>query len=387
MIVQALILLTAVSWIYWLVAWWCTRSFWREPRPASDFTPPVSTLKPVHGIDAGAYENFASFVNQNYPEFEILVGMLDAQDPVHEIVERVKNDFPAVPVRIVHADPVGSNNKVSILTLLEREARHDLLVISDSDMRVTPDYLREVVAPLQDETVGLVSCLYRAEDLRTLTARLEALYLGTTYMPSVLVGHRYVRLPFALGATMVLRRADLAKIGGFAAIADYLADDYQLGKRVGGLGRQIRFSQYTPRDILGFTTFGEQWNREVRWAKCARVSRPLEYTWYFLTFSTPLALLTALAMGLSRWGWGLVVATILFRWLIGWSVTRYAGDRAAGRWLFLLPLRDFLTALVWLGALLGEHVVWGGRRFRLTRDGALIPVPDGGLQDLLHPES
>lgn len=382
MVTSVLLLLTAASLIYWLVAWWCTRGFWREPLPAPNFTPPVSILKPVHGIDHGAYENFASFANQDYPAFEVLVGMLDADDPVHEIIERVRRDFAEVPIRIIHAQPVGSNNKVSILAALAEEAQHEILVISDSDMRVTPDYLRHVVAPLKDEVVGLVSCLYRAEDLRTLTARLEALYLATTYMPSVLVGHRYVKLPFALGATIVVRRADLARIGGFVAIADYLADDYQLGKRIGELGRQIRFARYMPRDILGATTFGEQWDREVRWAKCARASRRWEYSWYFITFSTPLASLTALAMGFSTWGWALVIGTVLFRWWVGWSVTRLAGDEAARRWLFLLPVRDFLTALVWIAALVGRQVVWDGQRFWLTRDGRLCPVTNGAWHNL-----
>jgi len=338
----------------------------------------VSILSPLHGIDAGAYENFASFADQNYPVFEVLVGMLDSEDPVHEIIERVKRDFSEIPIRIIHAEPVGSNNKVSILASLAEEARHDFLLIGDSDMRVTPDYLRQVVAPLEDESVGLVTCMYRAEDLRTLTARLEALYLATTYMPSVLVGHRYFKLPFALGATMVLRRADLERIGGFAAIADYLADDYQLGKRVGDLGRQIKFARYMPRTILGATTFREQWDREVRWAKCARVSRPLEYPWYFVTLNTPLASLTALALGLTPKGWLLVAVTILFRWLIGWSVTGYSGDRVARRWLFLLPLRDFLTAVVWVAALVGRRVAWAGNEFWLTRDGALVPVEVAG---------
>lgn len=377
MILWTLSVITAASFAYWIIAWWCTRSFWREPLPAPNFTPPVSILKPVHGIDYGAYENFASFANQDYPTFELLFGMLDADDPAHEMIERVQRDFAHVPIRIIHAEPVGSNNKVSILVSLAAETRYGYLLISDSDMRVTPDYLRQVMAPLQDESVGLVSCLYRAEDLRTLTARLEALYLATTYMPAVLMGHRYLKLPFALGATMVVRRHDLARIGGFAAIADYLADDYQLGKRIGDLGRQIRFSKYMPRDILGATTFTEQWNREVRWAKCARVSRPLEYFWYFITFNIPLASLTALAIGFTERGWALIAAAILFRWLIGWSVTGYAGDYVARHWLFLLPLRDFLTALVWVAALASQRVEWGGQKFRLTHDGALIPVIPG----------
>lgn len=382
MLVWVLWLLTAASFAYWIAAWWCTRSFWREAVPASTFTPPVSILKPVHGVDPGEYENFASFANQDYPLYQILVGTLDAQDPALEIVERVMRDFAEVPIRIVDAEPVGSNNKVSILAALAAEAQHDFLVIGDSDMRVTPDYLHQVVAPLEDESVGLVTCMYRAEDLRTLTARLEALYLATTYMPSVLVGHRYFRLPFALGATMVLRRADLERIGGFAAIADYLADDYQLGKRVGDLGRQVRFARYMPRNILGATTFAEQWDREVRWARCARISRPLEYPWYFITLNTPLASLTALAIGLAAKGWFLVAGSILFRWLVGWSVTGYSGDRVARRWLFLLPVRDFLTALVWVASLVGRRVSWAGNEFWLTREGALVPVgavdgPDG----------
>jgi ceramide glucosyltransferase len=371
-----LFLLIVASWIYWLIAWWWTRDFFRaRPEPDPDFTPPVSILKPVKGVDAQAYQNFVSFCQQDYPDFELIFGVADPADPVIPVVERLQQDFPERRIRLIVAPPTRVNRKASLLHSMAPQARHDVLVVSDSDMRVTPDYLRQVVAPLADEKIGLVTCPYRGEVPVTLTARLEALYMGVTFLPSVLVARRFLSMRFAMGATMALRRSNLVRLGGFAAVADYLADDFQLGVRIADLGLRVHMSNYIVVSVLGATTFHEQWKREVRWARCSRVSRPWEYPGLLLTFSTPLAIILTLVAGFVPVAWLSLAVSLLLRWLVAWSVTGYTGNQAIRRWLIMLPMRDMLTAIVWCVGEVGRHITWRGEEFVVRPDGRLELLP------------
>ncbi len=391
MIATIFLLLVVAAWIYWGVATGLTFAFFRHPRKAdSGFEPPVSILKPLRGLDAEIYQNFCSFCRQDYPEYELLFGVADPDDPVVPMVERLQQDFPECNIRLIIAPATWVNRKASLLHALATEARHDVLAISDSDVRVKPDYLRRVVAPLADRHVGLVTCLYRGRKPFSFTAKLEALYMGTTFLPSVLVARKFLRMRFAMGATVVLRKSDLGRIGGFAAIGDYLADDYQLGVKIADLGLDVRMSDYITDIVLGVTTFREQWDREVRWAHCHRVSRPLEYPGLLLTFATPFAILFLIASGFSLQGWEAFGATLVLRWLVGWSVTGYTDNRAVRRWLLFLPLRDLLTATVWAVGAFGRHVVWRGEQYLLEDDGRLSsPKPvgqwllEGGCPSLL----
>jgi ceramide glucosyltransferase len=296
----------------------------------------------------------------------------DPADPVIPIVERLQQNFPQHSIRLFVVEASGSNRKASVLHHLAGQARHEVLVVSDSDMRVTPDYLRRVVAPLADEHIGLVTCPYRGEAPFNLTAGLEALYLGSTFLPSVIVARRFLDMRFALGATMVLRRSDLARFGGFAAIADYLADDYQIGARVASLGLRVHLSDYVVAYIMGATTFRGQWNREVRWLRCSRVSRPLEYPGILLTFSTPLAVTLALATGFASSGWLVLTVSVLVRWLVAWLVAGYSGDQATRRWLIWLPVRDVLSAVVWCVGGVGRRIVWRDEEFTLEPNGRML---------------
>jgi len=348
-------------------------------------------LKPVRGLDYQAYENFRSFCEQDYPRYEILFGLTDAGDPVLSVIERLRREFPAVPISVVVAPVETPNRKAGMLQLLSEQAAYDVLVASDSDMRVGPDYLGSVVAPLADESIGLVCCPYRGASPLTLTARLEALYIGVTYMPAVAVGRQVLRSQFALGASVSLRRPDLARLGGFAPLAEYLADDYQLGRQIARSGRRVHLSNYVVSSVLGDTTFRDQWDREVRWARCIRVSRPWEYPGLLLTFTTPLALALLGASGFALWAAALLAASLLFRWVVAGVITLYARERALRRWLFLLPLRDMLTALIWMVGGIGRHVVWGGERFLVTTDGRLRPAatprPDPAQTGACGPDS
>jgi ceramide glucosyltransferase len=388
MIETLLLLLIISSWTYWLLAWWWTRSFFMQPEADASFAPGVSLLKPLRGVDVEAYENLTSFCKQDYPEFELLCGVADPSDPAVAVVQRLQRGYPDRRIRLIVAPPTGSNQKASILHQLALEARHQVLVISDSDMRVTPDYLRRVVAPLSDERVGLVTCPYRGRSPLTFTARLEALHMTATFLPSVIVARRFLEMRFAMGATVALRQGGLAQVGGFAAFADYLADDYQLAVRLAALGQRVQLSQYVVESVLGATSFREQWDREVRWQRTNRVNRPGEYPGMLLTFSTPLSVILVLVSGLAPVGWASLATSVILRWLLAWLSMGYAGDRAARSWLIWLPVRDLLSALVWCVGSLGRRIVWRGEEYALQPGGRMValpgsepPEPEG---DLVH---
>jgi ceramide glucosyltransferase len=381
MVEVVLVVLVAAGWVYWLIALWCTRSFFLEPGEDSGFEPPVSILKPLCGVDTEIYENLESFCRQDYGEYEVLCGVSDPADPVIPIVRRLQQDLDS-RVRLRITPTPSANCKAGILHALTGEARHDVLVVSDSDMRVTPDYLRRVVGPLGDESTGLVHCPYRGEKALTFTARLEAQHMTATFLPSVLVAHKLLRGRLALGATMALRRGDLERLGGFAAFEDYLADDYQLGLRMSNLGRRVHLSRYVVTSILGETSFREQWQREVRWARTNRVNRPREYPGILLTFSTPLAAILVVASGLDPVGWGALAISVSLRWLVAWAVMGYAGNQSARRWLIWLPLRDMLSSLVWCVGGVGRHIVWRQRGYTLLPGGRMQARTDRAAADL-----
>jgi ceramide glucosyltransferase len=227
---------------------------------------------------------------------------------------------------------------------------------------------------LVDPSVGLVTCPYRGAEPRSSAAQLEALHMGATFLPAVLVARQFLAMRFALGATMALRRPDLNRLGGFAALADYLADDYQLGARVAALGLRVHLSDYIIACVLGATDFRDEWNREVRWARTNRVCRPVEYPVMLLTFSTPLALVLALVRQFAEPALMVLLTSVLLRWLIAWAVSGYTGDQEVRRGVLWLPARDLLSAAVWLAGLAGRHVTWRGEKFVLHSDGRLEAV-------------
>ncbi len=279
-----------------------------------------------------------------------------------------------VNIRSIIASPNTPNRKVGLLAHLSKAARYPILVASDSDMRVTPDYLRRVITPLEDPSVGLVTCPYCGEKPLTLTARLEALYMGITFLPSMLVGRKVLKMRFAMGATVAMRKRDLERIGGYSSIGSYLADDYEIGFRMAKSGLRVQLSDYVVHTILGPTTFADQWEREVRWAHCNRASRPLQYPGLLISFSTPLAAILAVITGFQTWALLMLTGSLLIRWMVGLLVTRWTGDKESRHWWFWLPVRDFLTALIWCGGVVGRRVIWRGEVYSLHKGGILIPL-------------
>jgi len=377
-----LFVLIVCSWLYWAAAWWLVREFFLDTGdPPANFRPPVSVLKPVRGMDAWALENFSSFCRQAYPQFEILFGVSDPSDSVCGVIQRLQDEFPGTLIRLIAAPTIGSNRKASILHALAQEARYEILVISDSDMRVQPDYLERVVTELANDKVGLVTCPYVGKLAQSPSAWLEALHMGATFLPSVVVARRLLNMRFAMGATMALRRRDLEGLGGFAAFADYLADDYQLAVRMADLGRTVYLSHYVVECVLGATRFRDSWGREVRWARTNRVSRPREYPGLLLTFSTPLSTLLLLFGGFEPLGWRALAISLLLRWFVAWQVSGCTGDGCTWQCLLWLPIRDSLSALVWCAGAVGHSVTWRGQVYHLQPDGRMFADSQYGLPE------
>ena len=366
--------LVVVSWAYWALALAAvSRLFRSSPAPLPRDLPPVSILKPLRGVDAGALESFRTFCRQDYPDFEVVFGVAEATDPAVEVVERLRGEFPAIPIRLVVAAPSGANRKASLLEALARAARHPVLVVNDSDMRAGRSYLAHVVGALLREGVGLVTCPYCGEGAGSLPAGLEALHMGVTFLPSAVLASRVLRMPVAMGATLALRRSDLERVGGFAAVEGYLADDYQIGARVAVLGRKIALCPYAMRCVLGRTGLRDEWNRELRWARATRASQPAGYVGYLATFSTPLALALLLSTHLGVVGWAGLAGSLLVRWAVALALTRETGDVLSKKWLALLPMRDLLTAAVWAASFVGRRVVWRGEAFDVAPGGTIVP--------------
>ena len=249
----------------------------------------------MHGRDPRFYEAILSHAAQDYPEFEILFGVSDPSDPALEDIERLKREFPERRIEIVVVETDAPNAKVGVLAELARRARYPLLLVNDSDIVVPPGYLRAVTAPLEDPAVGLVTCLYRAR-ADSWASRCEALGISTEFAPSVLVARLLGQAEFALGSTMVFRAETLRRIGGFETIANYLADDYQLGRHISELGYRIEFAPVVVETDLGGESWAQTWRHQLRWARTIRVSRPAGYFGYVVTHATLWALV-ALAAG------------------------------------------------------------------------------------------
>jgi ceramide glucosyltransferase len=369
-----LLALAGVASVYWLAASCCMLIFWRRRVPRSTVAPHVTVLKPVCGAGGHLYESLRSFCRQEYSDYQIVVGVRDADDPAMAIVYQLMAEFPQLDLRLVVNDrPVGTNPKVSNLANLYEAAKYDVLVVADSDIHVGPDYLRTVVAPLEDPGVGLASCLYRGIPDRGVWATLGAMFINEWFFPSALVGACLEGVNHAFGATMVCRRETLERLGGFEALAPYLADDYRLGQLVAGDGARVVIMRYVVDTAVTATTLRELFLHELRWARTYRTARPFGYFFSVVTLALPISLLGMLARGapapiagaLALLGVRLA-ATVVFSRVLELPVD--------WRRLCLVPLRDALSLAVWAVSFLGRTVHWAGQRFRVDPDGRLTPA-------------
>jgi ceramide glucosyltransferase len=336
----------------------------RDPLPRS--TPPVSILKPVLGRDPRFYEAIRSHAKQDYPQFEILFGAKDPAVPAADDIRRLQAEFPAVDIQLVFTSREAPNGKVAVLAELAQQARYPILLVNDGDIVVEPDYLRRVTPPLEDPRTGVVTCLYRAH-AENFPAQWEAIGIATEFAPSVLVATLVGAGGFALGSTMVFHAKQLAGIGGFGALQDYLADDYQLGMQISRLGFQVALSRVVVETNLSGASWSDVWRHQLRWSRTIRVSRTGGYYGYL---ATQAAFWSIVAGAAGFWGVAAAVmaARIAAGLMTGWALL---GDRQVLRFCYLIPLRDLWGFAVWVAGLTGDTVEWRGRRLRLSRDGKI----------------
>lgn len=366
MIEAILLAVCAAAFAYQLIAIAAALRHLSRRDPVPSALPPISILKPVRGLDPDFEEAIRSHATQDYPEFEVLFGVADVQDPAVPAIEKLRAEFPGVPIRLIHVAGSAPNGKVAVLAGLAAEARHGIVLVNDSDIRVPAGYLRSVVAPLEDPRTGIVTCLYRAS-ARTLAGKWEALGIATDFAPSVLVAPVFGVREFGLGSTLVFRGADLARIGGFAAIGDYLADDYQLAKRITSLGLRAHMSRTAVETSLQAAAWRDVWRHQVRWHRTIRVSRS-GYAGLPVTNASVWALAAASA-GLWWAAAALLAARMAMTLVAGLGVLRCP---VTARYFWLVPLRDLWGAAVWIAGLFGATVVWRDQRLRLSRDGRII---------------
>jgi ceramide glucosyltransferase len=375
-IVAICAVLTAASAGYCLFCVWAAARFRlgaKDSTAAQPDLPAVSILKPLKGTDPEMYESFRSHCVQDYPKYEIVFGVNRADDPAAALVERLMREFPESSIRLVQCEKkLGANGKVSSLAQLASAANYEFMLVNDSDIRVGRDYLRKVVSELQGTNVGLTTCLYRGVPQQTIGSKLESLGISTDFTPGVLAANALEGgLHFGLGSTLAFRRRELKTIGGFDAIADYLADDYELGKRVSQLGLKVRLSSLVVETFLPAYGVSDFVSHQLRWARTIRASRPGGYAGLVLTYTLPWAISCVVVARGTAWSWLLFAAAVVLRLVMAAVVSiSVLRDKSILRLLWLLPLRDLLAPMIWLGGLFGRKIVWRGETFEL-RDGKL----------------
>ena len=349
--------------------------FLRLPRAQTAFCPAVSILKPVRGADPHAYECFRSHCLLDYPEYEIIFGVQDAADPAVPLVKRLQTEFPQRRIELVVCPrELGTNRKVSNLIQMLPSTHHDYLLVNDGDIRVPRDYLRRVISPLADSKVGLVTALYRGSAGGTLGSKLEALSISD-FATAVLVSYANRRaFHYGFGSTLAFPRQALERIGGFEALAGYLADDHQLGTLIAQSGASVVLSDLVVETALSDYSLRDFWNHQLRWARTIRDASPLGNLGLVLVFGVQWAVVALIAAGGAAWAWTLFALAYASR-VAGLMVTALGvcRDSATIRRLWLLPLRDVEAVLVWTASFAGRTIIWRGDRFILKR-GHLLPV-------------
>jgi len=365
---------------YHLVCIWSANRFLqkKESGAAPDDAVGISILKPLKGTDPGMYEAFRSHCLQNYPNYEIIFGVSDPADPAIEVIAQLKSEFPKRDIRLaICTEILGTNVKVSNLVHMLREARHEFVVVNDSDILVPPNYLARVAGALSKPEVGLMTCLYRGKAANTLGSRLEALGIGTDFSAGVLVAQELEGgLRFGLGATLALRKRDLKSVGGFESMLEYLADDYQLGAKLAELDLRVELSDVIVDTFLPPYSLREFLDHQLRWGRTIRESRPWGYFGLVTTFGFAWALLAVVVGQGARWSWMLLGLSFAVRMSMAFAVgVRALRDPDLVPWLWLIPLRDLLAVFIWIGSLFGNKVRWRGEAFRLKK-GKLLKITD-----------
>ncbi|MFQ6538417.1 MULTISPECIES: bacteriohopanetetrol glucosamine biosynthesis glycosyltransferase HpnI [Aphanothece] len=377
------LLITVTAIVYYLLALSAAVRFLQPaPPPNRRFEPPVTIVKPLHGVEPSTDEALSSFCELTYPCLQIIFAVRSAADPAVALVEQLIRRYPERDLALVisdHRDGTthgganhgGANPKVNNMAHALAQAKHSILVFADSDIWVAPDYLHRVVQPLQDPGVGLVTTMYRTRPA-TWIAAFEALATSTEFFPSVLVARQLEGMAFAFGATIVIRRRVLDGFGGLPLVSHYLADDFKLGQCTARSGFQVVLSEHVVDHALRTASFREMLQHQLRWARGNRFSRPWGTLGLVFTYGTLSSFVVLLLAGATSPAVALLLLTWGLRYALGWVVgVRLLQDAAAMRLLWLAPVRDLVSALVWLVSWFGADVTWGGRRLILTSGGRI----------------
>ncbi|MBZ5621015.1 MAG: bacteriohopanetetrol glucosamine biosynthesis glycosyltransferase HpnI [Acidobacteriia bacterium] len=357
------------SLVYSLLTVVAARNYLKtQPTPPPKVLPPISILTPLAGVDLGLEENLRSSFQQDYPEFEVVFAIRQADDPSVPVARRVMSAFPRVPsTLIVAGEPDCANAKVFSLARMTAVAQFDLLVMNDSDIRAPRNMLRTVAAEFQDAAVGLVTCPYRAIPGRSWPSKLEALLMNTQFLGGVLVARMLEGMKFALGPSLIVRRSALERIGGWTSLKDFLAEDFVIGKLISEAGHRVILSSCVVEHHIGSSGIASNLAHRIRWVRSTRRSRPKGYVGEIFTNPLPLALALWLVLPAT---WPLLVVTVVFRAL---SVAAIAGwvlrDSLCARLFWALPLQDILAFLIWVAGFFGNRITWRGRNYYLHRDG------------------
>jgi len=367
---------------YYLLCLWSAASFLLARRRSravngeAAFTPAVTILKPVLGADPGAYESFRSHCLQDYPQYEIIFGVGDANDAAVPLIQQLMREFPQRQIKlVVCAQKRGMNRKVSNLLQMLPQAQHQYLLVNDGDIRVRPDYLRRVMAPFAGDRVGMVTCLYHGIAASTLGSKLEALGISTDFSAGVLTARQVEGgIRFALGSTLAFSREALDSVGGLEPLVDYLADDYQLGRRISAQGYKVLLADVNVETFVPGYSFREFFLHQLRWARSTRDSRRWGYTGLVLTFGLPWSMMSAVLAHGTLWSWRVLAAALGTRLLMALTVgVGVLRDRQVWRDLVLIPLRDLIAVVVWATSFLGHQVSWRGTSF-ILENGKLRPA-------------
>jgi ceramide glucosyltransferase len=356
---------------FYLLCLWSARSFQRtSSRQTPAVTPPVTILKPLRGVDPQMYESFRSHCMQDYPEYEIIFGVSEPDDPAVEAVHRLMREFPNCKIRLlVCPEVLGNNRKTSNLVQMLAFAQHDHILINDSDIYVTADYLRRVMAPFARSQVGMVTCPYRGIAADTLGSKLESIGISTDFIAGVLVASQIESgIHFALGSTLAMSRTALESIGGLRPLVDYLADDFELGYRIAKAGYEVVLADVVVETHLPAYSFRGFFEHQMRWARSTRDSRRMGYVGLLLTFGLPWAIFAVLLAPLTWWSWATLAAAAALRAAVALKVgVGIVHDRAVRHRLWLVPLRDLVAFGVWFASFADHTVHWRGEVFILEK--------------------
>jgi ceramide glucosyltransferase len=389
----AVLVFAGVPLVYYLLSLYCTIEYFlslrREPAVKNISTPPISILKAVRGVDHDAYENFASYCRLDYPEYELLFAMADPNDPVIPVIEKLQRDFPDRSIRFVTDVPrIGENNKVNSLCRLVKEAQYELLVMTDSDVRVERNYLHQVAAPFADSGVGAVTSFYRCLGGGTVASDLDMLGMCMDSAPSALVARKLEgQVKFAYGWTMATTKAQLAEIGGWEALANHHSDDFELGNRIASRGHRVELMREPVWMVFPKQSVADFLRHELRWAIGLRNVRPVGYAGLIFTLGLPWTILAALVATASGWtgvATGYIAAYLILRIAMAYASGAWGlQDRNVAGKLWLAPVRDAVSAAIWFAGFLTDRIQWRGLEYHV-KNRLLEPVVHAETAGLPH---